>query len=51
MDKEMMYWCNFSLFKVGFDQVINKLSFMRNCSFVIAVSRIVKQSHEQVFKQ
>ena len=30
MDKEIMYWCDFCLFKVGFNQLINKLSFMRN---------------------
>ena len=23
MDKEMMYWCDFCLFKVGFNQLIN----------------------------
>ena len=28
--KEMMYWCEFCLFKVGFNQLINKLSFMCN---------------------
>ena len=46
MDKEIMYWCYFCLFKVGFKQPINKLSFMRNWW-----SRIEKQSHEQTFKQ
>ena len=30
MDEEMMYWCDFGLFKVGFNQLINKPSFMRN---------------------
>ena len=30
MDKEMMYWCDFCFFKVGFNQLINKLSFMCN---------------------
>ena len=26
----LMYWCDFCLFKVGFNQLINKLSFMCN---------------------
>ena len=43
MDKEMMYWCDFCLFKVGFNQLINKLSFMRNRCFVLAVSRILRR--------
>ena len=30
MDEEMMYWCDFGLFKVGFNQLIKKLSFMHN---------------------
>ena len=51
MDKEIMYWCDFCLFKVGFNQLINKLFFMRNRCFVLAISRIEKQSREQVFKQ
>ena len=28
MDKEMMYWRDVGLFKVGLKQLINKLSFM-----------------------
>ena len=51
MYKEMMYWCGFCLFKVGYNQLINKLSFMSNCCFVLAVSRIKKQSREQACKQ
>ena len=51
MDKEIMYWYDFCLFKVGFNQVINKLSFIRNWCFVLAASRIEKQSREQAFKQ
>ena len=51
MDKEMMYWCGFCLLIVGFNQLINKLSFMRNWCFVLAVSRIKKQSREQAFKK
>ena len=33
------------------NQVINKLFSRRNQYFVLAVSRIVKQSREQAFKQ
>ena len=51
MDKEIMYWCGFCLFKLGFNQLINKLFFMRNRCFVLGVSRIEKQSREQAFKQ
>ena len=51
MDKEMMYCCDFSLLKVGFNQLINRLSFMRNGCFVLAVSRIEKQSVKKAFKQ
>ena len=51
MDKEMMHWCDFSLFKVGFNYLINKLSFILNWYFVLAVSRIEKKSREQAFKQ
>ena len=51
MGKEMMYCCDFYLFKVGFNQIINRLSFMRNGCFVLAVSRIEKQSGEGAFKQ
>ena len=51
MDKEMMYWCDFCLFKVGFNQLIDKLSFMGDWCFVLAVSSLVKQSREQAFKQ
>ena len=45
-------WTNFIavtfvLFKVDFDQLINKLSFMRN----YAVSSIEKQSCKQAFKK
>ena len=29
MDKEMIYWCEFYLLKVGFSKLINNLSFMR----------------------
>ena len=47
----MMYWFDFCLFKVDFNQVINKLFSRRNQYFVLAVSRIVKQSREQAFKQ
>ena len=46
-----MYWFDFCLFKVDFNQVINKLFSRRNQYFVLAVSRIVKQSCEQAFKQ
>ena len=49
MEKEMMYCYDFCLFKVVFNQLINKLSFMR--VFVIAVSRIKKQLRQQTFKQ
>ena len=49
--KKMMYWFDFCLFKVDFNQVINKLFSRRNQYFVLAVSRIVKQSREQAFKQ
>ena len=51
MDKEMMYWYDFCFFKVGFNQLTNKLSFMRNWCFVLAVSSTVKQSLEKPFKQ
>ena len=50
-DKELMHWGDFCLFKVGFNQLINKFSFMRNWCFVVTVSRIEKQSHKQAFKQ
>ena len=43
MDKEVMYWCDFCLFKVGFNQLINKLSFI--------YVELKKQSREQAFKQ
>ena len=49
MEKEMMYCYDFCLFKVVFNQLINKLSFMR--VFVIVVSRIKKQLRQQTFKQ
>ena len=51
MVKEMMYCCDFCLFKVDFSQLIDRLSFMRNWCFFIAVSRKEKQSLEQGFKQ
>ena len=47
MDKEMMYWCDFCLFEVGFNQLVYRLYFMRNWCFVLAVSRKEKQSCEQ----
>ena len=27
MDKEMMYWCDFYMFKIGFNQLINRLFY------------------------
>ena len=29
MEKEMMHWCDFCLFKIGFKKLMNRLSFMR----------------------
>ena len=46
-----MYWCDFCLFKVGFNQIVNKLSFTGNWCFVLEVSKIEKQPREQAFKQ
>ena len=51
MDKEMMYWRDVGLFKVGLKQLINKLSFMGKWSFALAASRIENQSCEKAFKQ
>ena len=51
MDKETMDWSDFYLFKFGFNQLINRLSFMRKSWFIVAVSTIEKQSREQTFKQ
>ena len=51
MDKEMMYWFDFYLFKVGFNQLINKLSFTCTWYFVVAGSRKEKQPRKQVFIQ
>ena len=28
--EKIIYWCEIYLFKIGFNQLINKLSFMRN---------------------
>ena len=50
MDKEMMYWCDFCLYKVAFNQLINKIFIIRNGCFVFTVSRIEKQSREKAFK-
>ena len=35
-----MFWYDFCLLKVGFNQLINKLSFMRYWDFVLAISGI-----------
>ena len=51
MYKEMMFWCDFCLFKISFNQLTYKLSFMRNWCFVLAIPRIEKQSREEAFKQ
>ena len=46
-------WCSDAtfLFKVSFNQLTYKLSFMRNWCFVLAIPRIEKQSREEAFKQ
>ena len=46
-------WCigvTFCLFKVGFNQLINRIPFMRYWRFLLAVSEIEQQSREQALK-
>ena len=49
--EKIIYRCEIYLFKIGFNQLINKLSFMRNWCFVLAESIIEKQSLEEAFKE